>query len=414
MDRKIEHKSKIRKKHIPWIVGGAFILLVAIWLIFGEHRSSLRVDSRTVTIAEVKQGEFNDYVRVNGIVQPITTVQLTPLEGGIVQEIIIEEGTSVRKGDIIIRLSNPQLNIQILESEASLAEKENFLRNTRVQMEQEKLQLRRERLNLDMEMERKKRKYEQAKALYDEKLSSKEEYLQAKEDYELAKKTAELVIERQYQDSIFRALQVNNMEINLYSMQQNMKLVRQRVENLNITSPINGELGLLDAVLGQSVSSGQKMGQINDLSGFKIEAMIDEHYIDRVMRGLIGSFERGGERYEIQVAKVFPEVRGGQFRTWFTFTGTRPDNIRTGQTYYINLQLGQPAQGIIIPRGAFYQTTGGNWIYVLEGDKAVRRPVKIGRQNPQFYEVLEGLTPGERVIVSSYEMYGNNEVLIIN
>jgi len=372
------------------------------------------VDSRTVTIAEVKQGEFNDYVRVNGIVQPITTVQLTPLEGGIVQEIIIEEGSSVRKGDIIIRLSNPQLNIQILESEASLAEKENFLRNTRVQMEQEKLTLRRERLNLDMEMERKKRKFEQAKALYEEKLSSKEEYLQAKEDYELAKKTAELVIERQYQDSIFRALQVNNMEINLYSMQQNMKLVRQRVENLNITSPINGELGLLDAVLGQSVSSGQKIGQINDLSGFKIEAMIDEHYIDRVMRGLTGSFERGGERYEIQVAKVFPEVRGGQFRTWFTFTGTRPDNIRTGQTYYINLQLGQPAQGIIIPRGAFYQTTGGNWIYVLEGDKAVRRPVKIGRQNPQFYEVLEGLTPGERVIVSSYEMYGNNEVLIIN
>ena len=414
MDRKIEHKSKIRKKHIPWIAGGAFILLVAIWLIFGEHRSSLRVDSRTVTIAEVKQGEFNDYVRVNGIVQPITTVQLTPLEGGIVQEIIIEEGTSVRKGDIIIRLSNPQLNIQILESEASLAEKENWLRNTRVQMEQEKLNLRRERLNLEMEVERKKRKFEQSKTLYDEKLCSREEYLQAKEDYELAKKTTDMVIERQHQDSIFRALQVNNMEINLYSMQQNMKLVRQRVENLNISSPINGELGLLDAVLGQSVSSGQKIGQINDLSGFKIEAMIDEHYIDRVMRGLTGSFERGGERYEIQVAKVFPEVRGGQFRTWLTFTGARPDNIRTGQTYYINLQLGQPAQGIIIPRGAFYQTTGGNWIYVLEGDKAVRRPVKIGRQNPQFYEVLEGLNPGEKVIVSSYEMYGNNEVLIIN
>jgi HlyD family secretion protein len=414
MDRKIEHKSKIRNKHIPWIAGGVFVLLVAGWLIFGEHRSSLRVDSRTVTIAEVKLGEFNDYVRVNGIVQPITTVQLTPLEGGIVQEIIIEEGSTVRKGDIIIRLSNPQLNISILESEASLAEKENFLRNTRVQMEQEKLTLRRERLNLDMEMERKKRKYEQAKALYDEKLSSKEEYLQAKEDYELAKKTADLVIERQYQDSIFRALQVDNMEINLHSMQRNMVLVRQRVGNLNIASAIDGELGLLDAVLGQSVSSGQKIGQINDLSDFKIEAMIDEHYIDRVMRGLTGSFERGGEKYEIKVAKVFPEVRGGQFRTWLTFTGARPDNIRTGQTYYINLQLGQPAQGIIIPRGAFYQTTGGNWIYVVEGDKAVRRPVKIGRQNPQYYEVLEGLNPGEKVIVSSYEMYGNNEVLIIN
>jgi HlyD family secretion protein len=353
-------------------------------------------------------------VRVSGNVQPITTVQLTPLEGGIVQEIVIEEGATVRKGDIIIKLSNPQLNIQILESEASLAEKENFLRNTRVQMAQEKLNLRRERLSLDMEVDRKKRKYEQTKSLYEEKLGSKEEYLQAKEDYDLAKKTMELVTERQTQDSIFRALQVDNMEMNLHSMQRNMALVRQRVDNLNIISPIDGELGMLDAVLGQSVSSGQKIGQINDLSNYKIEAMIDEHYIDRVTRGLIGTFERGGERYEVSVSKVFPEVRGGQFRTWLTFTGSRPDNIRTGQTYYINLELGQPAQGIIIPRGAFYQTTGGNWIYVLEGDKAVRRPVKIGRQNPQHYEVLEGLKAGEKVIISSYETYGNNEVLIIN
>jgi HlyD family secretion protein len=331
-----------------------------------------------------------------------------------VQEIVIEEGATVRKGDVIIRLNNPQLNIQILESEASLAEKENFLRNTRVQMEQEKLNLRRERLNLEMEVERKKRKYEQMQSLYDEKLCSKEEYLQAKEDYTLARSSAELVIERQRQDSIFRELQVDNMEINLYSMQRNMALVRQRVENLNIVSPIDGELGMLDAVLGQSVSSGQKIGQINDLSGFKIEAMIDEHYIDRVTRGLAGSFERGGDKFELSVAKVFPEVRGGQFRTWLTFTASRPDNIRTGQTYYINLELGQPTQGIIIPRGAFYQTTGGNWIYVIEGDKAVRRPVKIGRQNPQYYEVLEGLSAGEKVIVSSYETYGNNEVLIIN
>jgi HlyD family secretion protein len=414
MDRKIEHKTWLRKKHIPWIAGGVFILLVVGWLIFGEHRSSLRVDSRTITIAEVKQGEFNDYVRVNGIVQPMTTVQLTPLEGGIVQELLLEEGASVRKGDIIIKLSNPQLNIQILESEASLAEKENWLRNTRVEMEQQKLNLRRERLNLEMDVERKKRKYEQNKSLYEEKLCSKEEYLQAKEEYELAQKEMKLVIERQVQDSIFRALQVDNMEYNLHSMQRNMVLVRQRVENLNVTSPIDGELGLLDAVLGQSINSGQKVGQINDLSNYKIEAMIDEHYIDRVMRGLSGTFERGGEKYQVQVSKVFPEVRGGQFRTWLTFTSARPDNIRTGQTYYINLELGQPVQGILIPRGAFYQTTGGNWIFVVEGDKAVRRPVKIGRQNPQYYEVLEGLNPGEKVIVSSYETYGNNEILMIN
>jgi HlyD family secretion protein len=414
MDRKIEHKTRLRKKHIPWFLGGTFIIVVAAWLIFGDHRSSLRVDSRTITVAVVKQGEFNDYVRVNGIVQPITTVQLTPLEGGIVQEILIEEGSSVRKGEIIIKLSNPQLNIEILSSEASLAEKENWLRNTRVEMEKQKLELRRERLSLEKTVEQKKRKYEQTQSLYAENLCSKEEFLQAKEEYEFDKKSMELVIERQVQDSIYRTLQVDNMEYNLRSMQQNMALVRQRVQNLNVTSPIDGELGLLDAVLGQSISSGQKMGQINDLSNYKIEAMIDEHYIDRVMRGLLGAFERGGEKYQVQVSKVFPEVRGGQFRTWLTFTGARPDNIRTGQTYYINLELGQPTQGIIIPRGAFYQTTGGNWIFVVEGNKAVRRPVKIGRQNPQYYEVLEGLNPGEKVIVSSYEMYKNNEVLMIN
>lgn len=414
MDRTIEQKKGLKRKHIPWIAGGAFILLVAGWLIFGDHSSSLKVDTRTVSIETAEQGLFNDYVRVNGVVQPISTVQLTPLESGIVEDKVVEEGASVRKGDVIVRLSNTQLNIQILESEASLAEKENFLRNTRVQMEQEKLNLQRERVTLEMEVGRKRRKYEQSKALYADKLMAKEEYIQAKEDYELSQKSAELVLERQIQDSIFRALQVDNMERNLESMQRNMALVRQRIDNLNVKSPIDGELGLLDIVLGQNVGTGAKIGQINDLTDYKIEAMIDEHYIDRVKEGLTGTFERGGESYDLTVRKVFPEVRNGQFRTWLYITSSRPDNIRTGQTYYINLELGQPTESIIIPRGAFYQTTGGSWIFVVEDGKAVRRNVKIGRQNPQFYEVLEGLKAGEKVIVSSYETYGTNEVLILN
>lgn len=414
MDRKIEQTKGLKRKHIPWIAGGVFVLLVAGWLIFADHSSSLKVDKRTVSVESVQKGLFNDYVRVNGVVQPITTVQLTPLESGIVEEKVVEEGANVKKGDVILRLSNTTLNIQILESEASLAEKENFLRNTRVQMEQEKLNLRREMLTLQMDLDRKRRKYEQNKTLYEESLLSREEYLQAKEDYELNQKSTELVLERQIQDSIFRELQVDNMERNLESMQRNMALVRQRVDNLNVKSPIDGELGLLDAVLGQNVGSGSKIGQINDLTGYKIEAMIDEHYIDRVREGLIGTFERGGDKFDLEVRKVFPEVREGQFRTWLHITGSRPDNIRKGQTYYINLELGQPTESLIIPRGAFYQTTGGAWIFVVDGDKAIRRPVKIGRQNPQYYEVLEGLQPGEQVIVSSYETYGTNEVLILN
>lgn len=414
MDRKIEQTKGVKRKHIPYIALGAFVLVVIGWLIFGDHSSSLRVESKTITVATVQKGEFNDYIRVNGAVLPITVVQLSPLESGMVDAKMVEEGANVKKGDVIIKLSNPQLNIAILESEASLAEKENFLRNTRVQMEQEKLSLRKERLQLELDVTRKKRNYEQKQALYTEKLIAKEDYLQAKEDYEIAIAQRLLVFERQKQDSIFRLQQVENMEINLESMQRNMSLVRQRVENLNVKSPIDGELGMLDVVLGQSVASGQKLGQINDLTNFKIEATIDEHYIDRVVRGLAATFDRGGEKFKLIVNKVFPEVRNGQFRTWFYLEGARPDNIRAGQTYYINLELGQPTVGIIIPRGAFYQSTGGNWIFVVEDGKAVRRNVKIGRQNPQYYEVLEGLNEGERVIVSSYETYGTNETLILN
>ncbi len=414
MDRKIEHKGFLRKKHIPYIAGGVVVLVIIGWLVFGDHRTTYRVDSQTVTVSQVRAGEFSDYVRLNGVVQPISTVQLTPLETGVVQERVVEEGTTVQKGQIIVRLSNPQLNIQILESEASLAEKENFLRNTRVQMEQEKLNLRRERLTLEMEVGRKRRKFEQDSQLWAEKLISKEEYIQSKEDYELAKSSMELVIERQVQDSIYRALQVDNMELNLRSMQQNMVLVRQRVDNLNVRALIDGELGMLDVELGQSVTSGQKLGQISDLSAHKVETLIDEHYIDRVVEGLEATFERGDEQYSVRVAKVFPEVREGKFRTWLTFTDEKPENMRTGQTYYLNLELGQPSQAIIIPRGGFYQSTGGQWIYVVEGDKAVRRSIRISRQNPQYYEVVEGLQAGEEVITSSYESFGDTETITLN
>lgn len=416
MDRIIEKKKGIKRKHIPWIAGGAFLLVVAGWLIFGDHSSSLRVDSRTASISDVVSGQFNDYVRVNGSVLPITTVQLSPLEAGNVDIKVIEEGAMVRRGDVIVKLSNPQLNMQILSSEADLAEKENLLRNTLVSMKQEELRLRQERLNLELDVDRKNRKYKQYESLYKEKLVSKEEFLQAKEDYELSLKQKELVYERQVQDSIFRSVQVENMEINLESMKQNMVLIRQRVDNLNVKSAIDGELGMLDVVLGQYIGSGTKIGQINDLSNYKIEAMIEEHYIDRVREGLEATFERQGSKFGLRVHKVFPEVRNGQFRIWLYLAGERPDNIRSGQTYYINLELGQPTESIIIPRGAFYQTTGGSWIFVVspDGDKAYRRKIRIGRQNPQYYEVLDGLQSGEKVIVSSYETYGDNEVLILN
>ncbi|MDH6356476.1 HlyD family efflux transporter periplasmic adaptor subunit [Parabacteroides sp. PF5-9] len=415
MDIKLEKKKGIRKKHIPYIIGGVLFLFLLGWIIFGDHSSTLRVDARGISIGEVSRSQFNDFVRVDGQVQPITVVQLSPEEGGIVQEKVVEEGSQVRKGEVIVRLSNSQLDLSILGSEASLTEQMSIFRNTQIQMQQAKLDNEKMKLQLDLEVNRKRRTADQNKKLYGEELISRENYLQAQEDYDLAVKQYGLVIERIYQDSISRALQLGQMEEQLESMQTNLRLVRQRRENLNIRSQIDGELGLLDVVLGQNISSGQKIGQVNDLSDYKVEAMIDEHYIDRVRAGLNATFERQSASFALTIRRVFPEVREGKFRTEFIFTGERPDNIRSGQTYYINLELGQPTESIIIPKGTFFQSTGGSWIFVLDkdGKKAHRRQIRIGRQNPQYYEVLEGLEAGEQVIVSSYESYKNNEVLVL-
>jgi HlyD family secretion protein len=328
----------------------------------------------------------------------------------------VEEGAQIRQGDVVVRLSNSQLDLQILDAEANLAEKQNFLRNTLVAMEQDKLNNRNEKLTLELETTRKRRAFLQQEKLYKEDLTAREEYLQAKEDYELVIQKHDLIIERIRQDSILRTVQVEQMEGDLANMRRNVQLIRQRKENLNVRSQIDGELGLLDVVLGQNISAGQKIGQVNDLSDYKIESMFDEHYIDRIRIGLSATFEHQGSSYGLTVRKVFPEVREGKFRTEFVFTGERPDNIRSGQTYYINVELGQPTERIIIPKGTFFQNTGGNWIFVLDADgkKAYRRNIRIGRQNPQFYEVLEGLEAGERVIVSSYESYKDNQVLILN
>lgn len=415
MDIKLEKKKGLQKKHIPYVIGGTLFVVLLGWIIFGNHASTLKVDARGISIGTVTSDQFNDFVRVDGRVQPITVVQLSPEEGGIVQEKVVEEGSQVKKGDIIVKLSNSNLDLQILSAEAELAEKQNYLRNTQVTMEQDRLNNMTEKLSLEHEINRKRRSYKQQEKLYKENLVAREDYLQAKEDFELAKQKRELIIERLRQDSIFRTNHVAQLEDNLASMHKNVLLIRQRKENLNVRSQINGELGLLDVVLGQNVSPGMKIGQINDLSDYKVEAMIDERYIDRVRPGLNATFERQGSNFELELRKVFPEVREGKFRTELVFVGERPENIRSGQTYYVNLQLGQPTQSIMIPKGTFFQSTGGSWIFVLDADgkKAYRRKIRIGRQNPQYYEVLEGLEPGEKVIVSSYESYKDNKILVL-
>ena len=417
MDKIIEKKTGWRvaftKKALPYWLG-ALLAGFIVYLNARPNNKTLRVDKDTVTISTAVQGEFNDYIRISGRVQPMTTIQLSPQEGGIVEKILIEEGSPVKAGDAILVLTNDNLDMQILNAEADLAEKENIQRNTQISMEQQKLDVRQNVLEYGMQVERLKRAYEQQKALYEDKLIAREDYLKAEEDYRLARQKYDLVRERAVQDSLYRSVQIDRMEESLESMLLNMQMIRRRKSNLIVKAPIDGELGLLDVVLGQNVASGTRIGQINSVGTYKVEAQIDEHYIDRVITGLEATFERQGETYSTRIRKVYPEVRDGKFKADFKFEGEQPDNIRSGQTYYLNLQLGQPEEAVIIPRGTFYQKTGGKWIYVVnkEGTKAVKREIRIGRQNPQYYEVLEGLGPGEQVITSGYETYGDSDVLV--
>lgn len=414
MDRQIEKKSFLRR-YAWYIAAAAALAALLVWIVLGTTANTMTVDASDITISDVTRGKFDDYVRLNGQVLPIQVVQISPEEGGIVREKVVEEGTRVRKGDVILRLSNSNLDLQILNAEAELAEKQNLLRNTQVAMQQDRLNNRTEQATLDTDCDRKRRAYEQNARLYKERLISKEVYLQSREDYKLARRKQSLISQRLKQDSLYRHVQMAQMEDNLDNMRKNVLLVRDRKNKLEVRSAIDGELGLLDVELGQNIAAGQNIGQINDLSDFKVQAQIDEHYIDRVRPGLSASFSRDGKTYLLRVRKVYPEVRNGTFRTDFVFVGERPAQMRSGQTYYVELALGKSQQATLIPRGTFFQTTGGNWIFVLDksGRKAYRRNISIARQNPQYYEMTDGLEPGERVITSGYEAFKDNEVLVI-
>src|SRR5665647_237488 len=379
MDKPIPKKKGLQKKHF-WYAGlGAAFITLMYMAFFADRTSTYKVEKDKLIIESVTEEQFNDYITVPGTVEPISTIFLDAQEGGRVEEILIEEGSMVKKGDIILKLSNPDLYLNILDSEAQLAEKENFLRNTQIAMEQDRLQIKRELLNLKYDIERKERNYSQNVILMKDSLISREEFTRSKEDVDMARQSRDLFIERQKQDSIFRSVQVDNMVNNLENMRRNLALVRQRVENLNVRATVDGQLGLLVPEIGQSISRGVNMGQINVLTSFKVTAQIDEHYIDRVKTQLTAKLDRQGTEFDLVVKRVYPEVRNGTFEIDMIF-----------------------------------QDTGGQWIYVLDPSEsfATKRKISIGRKNPKYYEVLEGLQPGEKVIVSGYETFGKNEKLV--
>jgi HlyD family secretion protein len=415
MDKVIPKKKGIQKKHIGYIGIGIAMIVLIYMAFFADRTSTYKVEKDKLIIETVTEDQFNDYITVPGTVEPITTIFLDAQEGGRVEEKIIEEGSMVKKGDVILRLSNPDLYLNILNSEGQLAEKENYLRNTQIAMEQERLSIKRELVNLKYDIERKERNFRQNTILIKDSLISREEFIRSKEDLDMAKHSQELFTERQKQDSLFRSVNVETLKNDLVNMRKNLALVRSRVDNLNVTAPIDGELGLLSPEIGQNINRGENMGQINVLTAYKVTAQIDEHYIDRVRTQLTATLDRQGNQFNLVVRRVFPEVRNGTFKIDMIFRDSMPDNIRTGQTYYTSLQLGQPKVSVLVPIGGFFQETGGQWIFVLDPSEsfATRRNISIGRKNPRYYEVLEGLKPGEKVIVSGYETFGKNEKLIL-
>jgi HlyD family secretion protein len=415
MDKAIPKKKGLQKKHIGYAAIGLAIVVLIYMAFFADRTSTYKVEKDKLIIETVTEGQFNDYITVPGTVEPISTVFLDAQEGGRVEEKLVEEGAMVKKGEVILKLSNPDLYLNILNSEGQLSEKENFLRNTQITMEQEKLSIKRELVNLKYDIERKQRNFEQNEILIKDNLISREEYLRSKEDLAMALQSRELFIERQAQDSIFRTVNVETLKNDLINMRKNLEMVKERVKNLNVTAPVDGELGLLTPEIGQSIARGENMGQINVLTSYKVTAQIDEHYIDRVRTQLTATLDRQGKNYNLTVRRVYPEVRNGTFKIDMIFRDTMPDNIRTGQTYYISLQLGQPKVSVLVPIGGFFQETGGQWIFVLDPTEsyATKRDISIGRKNPKYYEVLSGLQPGEKVIVSGYETFGKNEKLIL-
>jgi HlyD family secretion protein len=415
MDRIIENKSKKRRR-ILWIsLSILLVSVIAYLLFFSDHSSKLNVQEDKLTISDVIEAEFLDYMTATGNVEPLTTVYLDAVEGGRVEKILIEEGSMVNAGDIILRLTNPDLNLRILTSQADLAEQENRLRDTKIMMEQQRIELRRQIIQYEFDLIKLNRTYQANKTLFNQGLISEQEYLLSKENAELTQQTIQLFKEKSVQDSLFRATQVKSLEGALDRMQDNIELVKDKLESLNVKAPVTGQLGSLEAEIGQTIISGYRLGQIHILDNFKVTAQIDEHWIDRIRTGLPATLERNDQNFNLNIIKVYPEVRGGQFQVDMEFSGVKPDNIRTGQTYRINVELGQPVKAIQVLKGGFFESTGGQWIYVVDpsGQFASKRTIRTGRMNPRYYEILEGLVPGEKVVVSPYTSFGDNDKLIL-
>jgi len=415
MDRKIEKK---RTGPFLKIAIAVFFLSGGYWLAASTDFSgnSLKLDKEKLRISEVKFEVLEDYIPIRGRIEPSRTVYLDAVEGGRVEEIFIEEGVKVEKGDVILRLSNTNLQLDVISREAQVSEQLNNLRNTRLAIEKEALSLKSELVEIDYQLTKLKRRVAQRKALFEKKLISEDDYLATEDELKYFVKRRELVIERQDTDKKVREVQLSQLESSVEQLQQNLVVARKNLDSLTVKAPVAGRLTALDVELGESKSRGQRFGQVDNLDNFKVSALVDEFYVSRISRGLQALAKVGGEEFKLEISKVYSQVTSGQFEVEMKFVNALPKKIRRGQTLSIKLQLDEGERVLVVDKGGFVQETGGNWVFVLSenGEVAQKKMISPGKSNPDFLEVKEGLSLGDKVVVSSYTGYEKRDKLIFN
>ncbi|MDR0795706.1 MAG: efflux RND transporter periplasmic adaptor subunit [Tannerella sp.] len=415
MDRPIEKKTWTTKRIIllAGVVGFVVLVVLIIFSTFGKSR--LNVESERMTIADVKQGLFREFIPVTGTVLPITTIYLDLSEGGRVEEIFIEDGAVMKQGQPILRLSNTNLELQLANNQTNVYTALAQTQLATVTARQNTVSKQTQMADIEAMFIEAKRVYDMNKQLMNKGVLARQDFIESENRYKSLLEKHGLMTEILFQDSIASEQQMQQTNRSLQQSQTGLALMQRKYDDLTVRAPVDGQLTSLDAEIGQSKREGERIGQIDVLSGFKVRVDVDEHYISRIYAGLEGMYRVADTTYVLEIKKVYTQVTGGRFAVDMEFTGKYPETIRRGQTMQIRIALGDESNAVKIPRGGFYQQTGGNWIFKISSDgrKAYRIPIRIGRQNPDEYEVLEGLSPGDRVVVNSYENYGDIQELVI-
>jgi HlyD family secretion protein len=416
MDKKIV-KSKWTIKRIATYGGIAvFVVFVGYQFIFADRRSRVKVDKDKITISTVQRGVFQEFIPQTGTIEPSRTVYLDAVEGGTIKRVVAESGSMLKKGDIVLELSNLNRELTVLQQEASFNESINRARETRLSIMKNDLDQQQMLALIQSQLAVLEPKFKRQKQLYDKKLISKQDYEATEADYNYNVQRMKITYKAYKADSIDRIRQLRETSLSETRMTKSLEGVGQILDNLVIRAPIDGQLSRPQLDAGQAVNTGQRLGWIDIVGSYKVRVPIDELYLPRITTGLHATTTFNNKDYSLQITYIYPGVTNGRFEVDMNFVGAVPDGMRRGLSLRLRIELGQSSEELLLPVGGFYKDTGGNWVFVVEegGNQAVRRDVKLGRKNTENFEILEGLKPGDKVITSSYENFGNNEVLLLN